>query len=177
MVLAFESRVIVYRWQVLMATDLNDFGVINIIVDHPLHHESPGPMIGYFKLSCNGSGSGSTLGAWNAPAWFCRWVPQCGHLIRSSSPNLWTVSIVVAFPVMILCIYCVSNCIRRPHNIWRCHTGILPSGCTVLVHCFVYFCTFSDVNFCIPCCIVRVHTFGFDMCGVACHRKCGMWMI
>ena len=34
-----------------MATDLNDFGVINSIVDHPLHHESPGPMLGNFSLS------------------------------------------------------------------------------------------------------------------------------
>ena len=51
MVLAIESRVIVHRWQVLMATDLNDFGVINIIVDHPLHHESPGPVIGHFSFS------------------------------------------------------------------------------------------------------------------------------
>ena len=51
MVLAIESRVIVHRWQVLMATDLNDFGVIYIIVDHPLHHESPGPVIGHFLFS------------------------------------------------------------------------------------------------------------------------------
>ena len=91
---------------------------------------------------CSGSGSGSTLGAWNAPASFWRWVPPCGHVIRPSSPNPRTVSTVVESLLIILCLYCIYKCIRRPHNIWRCHTGILPCGRTVLVRCFVYFDTF-----------------------------------
>ena len=91
--------------------------------------------------TCSGSGSGSTLGVWNAPASFWRWVPLCGHMIRHSSPNLPTVSIVVQFPVIVLCLYPVSNRIRWPHNIWRCHASILLCGRTILVRCFVYFCT------------------------------------
>ena len=91
--------------------------------------------------TCSGSGSGSTLGVWNAPASFWRWVPLCGHMIWHSSPNFRTMSIVVQFPVIVLCLYPVSNRIRWPHNIWRCHASILLCGCTILVRCFVYFCT------------------------------------
>ena len=35
-----------------MATDLNDFEIINIIVDQPLYYKRPGPMIGHFSMWC-----------------------------------------------------------------------------------------------------------------------------
>ena len=65
------------------------------------------------------------LGAWNVPASFWRWVPPCGHVIRPSSPNPRTVSTVVESLLIILCLYCIYKCIRRPHNSrMKHHVGI-----------------------------------------------------
>ena len=64
-------------------------------------------------------------------------------------------------PLIILCLYPVSNCIRQPRNIWRCHTGILPCGRAILVRCFVYFFTFSYVNVCVVCCVMMGAYFWF----------------
>ena len=94
-----------------------------------------------------------------------------------SFPNPRTVSTVVESLLIILCLYCIYKCIRRPHNIWRCRTGFLPCARTVLVRCFVYFDNFSEVNFCVLCCSVREHTFGFDSCGVVGPRVSGMWTV
>ena len=86
-------------------------------------------------------------------------------------------STVVESLLIILCLYCIYKCIRRPHNIWRCRTVFLPCARTVLVRCFVYFDNFSEVNFCVLCCSVREHTFGFDSCGVVGPRVSGMWTV
>ena len=94
-----------------------------------------------------------------------------------SFPNPRTLSTVVESLLIILCLYCIYKCIRWPHNIWRCRTGFLPCARTVLVRCFVYFDNFSEVNFCVLCCSVREHTFGFDSCGVVGPRVSGMWTV
>ena len=103
-------------------------------------------------------------GQWHVERYYSKWMANWCTVVESL--------------LIILCLYCIYKCIRRPHNIWRCRTGFLPCARTVLVRCFVYFdIFFSEVNFCVLCCSVREHTFGFDSCGVVGPRVSGMWTV